>query len=151
MIDHAVVDGSGKGLLLVEDDGALRQMLEWELTDRGYSVRGAGTCADARMLVQDPAIPGRFSFALIDLDLPDGRGTDLALELLRGQHPLRAILISGAHGADSSISAAMRRVVLDFLPKPIDVAMVDRLFRRCQVIGPSGNRCSGATEAGLDF
>ncbi len=128
---------AGIGLLIVEDNNALRQMLGWELSDLGYRVIEAGTCAEARDRVRNQVkdrvsngnSQGPICFALIDLNLPDGSGIDLAKELLQGQQVLRAMLISGSHGARTAIDSDLQAALLGFLPKPINVQQVDRLFR----------------------
>jgi CheY-like chemotaxis protein len=63
--------------LIVEDDPVVARSLARRLLREGYTVSLAGTCRAAR------AAGGGFHVAILDLDLPDGSGTDLADELLR--------------------------------------------------------------------
>lgn len=63
--------------LIVEDDPVVARSIARRLLREGYTVSLAGTCRAAR------AAGGGFHVALLDLDLPDGRGVELAEELLR--------------------------------------------------------------------
>jgi CheY-like chemotaxis protein len=63
--------------LIVEDDPVVARSIARRLLREGYTVSLAGTCRAAR------AAGGGFHVAILDLDLPDGSGTDLADELLR--------------------------------------------------------------------
>ena len=63
--------------LIVEDDPVVARSVARRLLREGYAVRLAGTRRAAR------AAGVGFQLAILDLDLPDGRGADLAEELLR--------------------------------------------------------------------
>src|SRR4051794_27303115 len=63
-------------LLIVEDDLTVARALSRTLARAGYSVALARSCAAARSLAQS------FDLAILDLDLPDGNGVDLARALL---------------------------------------------------------------------
>jgi CheY-like chemotaxis protein len=63
--------------LIVEDDPVVARSLARRLLREGYTVSLAGTCRAAR------AAGGGFQVAVLDLDLPDGSGAELANELLR--------------------------------------------------------------------
>jgi CheY-like chemotaxis protein len=63
--------------LIVEDDPVVARSIARRLLREGYTVSLAGTCRAAR------AAGGNFHVAILDLDLPDGSGTELADELLR--------------------------------------------------------------------
>ena|SRR5688572_9460981 len=63
-------------VLLVEDDPAVARGLARLLMARGLSVDVATSCGAAR------ALPGPFDLAILDLELPDGLGVDLARALV---------------------------------------------------------------------
>lgn len=63
--------------LIVEDDPVVARSIARRLLREGYTISLAGSCRAAR------ATGGGFQIAILDLDLPDGSGTDLAEELLR--------------------------------------------------------------------
>jgi CheY-like chemotaxis protein len=63
-------------LLLVEDDRTVLRSLARLFGRAGHEVVSAASCGTAR------AIRGHFELAVLDMDLPDGLGVDLAEELL---------------------------------------------------------------------
>jgi DNA-binding response OmpR family regulator len=86
-------------LLLVDDNEGLRMSYTALLELEGFVVVEAGSLAEARAKLAEPALDA----ALVDLHLLDGLGTSLAAEL-RALHPRAAfVLLSGADapaGAD---------------------------------------------------
>ena len=123
-------DGTGSpalerslSLLLLEDDAALRQMLEWELSDLGYRVYPVGCCEEARVALAS----GVFDLALMDVGLPDGDGAELAAELIRTSPELKVVLCSGRPG--NLARGRVRSEVIACLTKPISVGRLDALFR----------------------
>ena len=77
-------------VLLVEDDVLLARPLLRLLHRAGYDVVHAQTCAEALLA------GGTFDLAVLDLELPDGRGTDLHTELLRLGTVPAAVFFTGA-------------------------------------------------------
>lgn len=67
---------SSPRLLVVEDDVTVARALSRTLARAGFSVAAARSCGAARALRQN------FDFAILDLDLPDGNGVDLARSLM---------------------------------------------------------------------
>jgi DNA-binding NtrC family response regulator len=63
--------------LIVDDDPVVARAIARRLLREGYTVSLGQTCRKAR------ASGGGFQVAVLDLDLPDGNGADLAAELLR--------------------------------------------------------------------
>jgi len=63
--------------LIVEDDPVVARSIARRLLREGYTVSLAGTCRAAR------AAGVGFHVSVLDLDLPDGSGAELADELLR--------------------------------------------------------------------
>lgn len=97
-------------LLVVEDDVTVARALSRTLARAGYSVASARSCAAARSLTQS------FDFAILDLDLPDGNGVDLARALMSsGKVPsvlfftscTDAALLSRAHCMGSIVMKAL--------------------------------------------
>jgi len=114
-------------VLIVEDDAADCQALVQLMQSQGLEASGAETLAEARARLQDDA----FELVLLDIQLPDGSGTDLLPEL--EERETDVVMVSGQSTLDDAI-AALRRGALDFLQKPIDVprltAIVENLRRR---------------------
>lgn len=63
-------------VLVVEDDPSVSKALRRKLSQAGHSVESRNLCDAARQ------VGGAFEFAILDLELPDGSGIDLAEELL---------------------------------------------------------------------
>lgn len=86
-------------VLLVEDDFLIRACLADYLEERGISVQEAGSVAEARAEIETG---GRIDVLLVDMNLPDGLGTEVTA-LLRARAPaLPVIHVSGAPAGDSA-------------------------------------------------
>lgn len=108
---------SGDAALIVEDDDALSQDLCELLTDGGWSVRSAPSCAEARLLAsQTPPV-----LLVVDWRLPDGDGIELAGELIHAYEPDSTLVFSG-YLREADRSAALARVGgATLLEKPADL------------------------------
>jgi DNA-binding NtrC family response regulator len=115
---------SGLSLLIVEDELLLRKQLSAYLEQRGMEVTSAGTLAAARRLSQEL----NFDLALLDVNLPDGRGTDLLKE--RAFPTTTGVIVMTADGAVASAVEAMRLGALDYLVKPFDPAELPLVISR---------------------
>src|ERR1051325_8364984 len=107
---------AGLGLLIVEDEALLRKQIAAHLESLGADVTGAATLQQARQLIADLS----FDFSLLDLNLPDGQGTDLLKDKLFP--PGTGVIVMTADGAVSGAVDAMRLGALDYLVKPFDPA-----------------------------
>ncbi|MEI9935657.1 MAG: response regulator [Pseudomonadota bacterium] len=89
-------------LLVVEDDVTVARALSRTLARAGFSVAVARSCSAARSLAQS------FDFAILDLDLPDGNGVDLARALMTsGKVPSVLFFTSST---DAAVLARARRM-----------------------------------------
>ncbi len=80
-------------VLLVEDDGAVRQLMRAVLKNRGYDVIDAGSAEEAITLFQEGQ--GRIDMLVSDVVLPGMNGDDLAYDLQSRVDSLAVLLISG--------------------------------------------------------
>jgi signal transduction histidine kinase len=99
-------------VLVIDDNRRFVENLEEILVDSGYEVRTARTCAEARTLASSG-----FDVALLDLKLPDGDGTALAVEL-KGRNPESEIVLLTGFGTVESAAAAVRAGACAYLLKP---------------------------------
>ena len=99
-------------ILLVDDNRPLVENLAEILVEAGYSVRSAGSCADALALAVDG-----FDVALVDLKLPDGDGTALAQRLKDLSPTGEVVLLTGFATLESAM-AAVRAGACAYLVKP---------------------------------
>ncbi len=81
------------GILLVDDDEAVRGLARVILEHQGWQVVEAGSLREATGLLRDCVV--RPHIALVDLLLPDGVGTDLAEDLRRARTRSRTVYITG--------------------------------------------------------
>ena len=117
-------------LLLVDDDPAVLQYLDYFLADQGFQIRTAANEAECLDCVAQHPI----DLVITDLVLRDGGGGLAIIRALRQSHPnLPVILISGA-ASGSFIEAAKRLGVWAILQKPMDtdklLGIVEELRQR---------------------
>jgi len=115
---------AGLDILVVEDEPLLRKQLTAHLERLGAEVTPAGGFSAARQCLTDSI----FDVALVDVNLPDGKGTDLLREKLFSPHA--AVIIMTASGAISGAVEAMRLGALDYLVKPFDPLELPLVIRR---------------------
>jgi cyclic di-GMP phosphodiesterase len=111
-------------LLIVDDEDALRGALMRYLTQRGYTVYGAGNAAEAMSAVR----AHRISAVLLDVRMPDKSGVDTVPDLLGIDGDLAIVMLTAVNDATTA-SLCLQRGALDYLTKPIDLAGLDRAIR----------------------
>ncbi len=117
-------------VVLVEDEPDTSATLAWLLEDDGYSVRIAGSIAEAHLIVEEH----RPICVLLDLGLPDGDGCDLASRL-RERYGAELVIIAVTGRVDQASRDAAELAGIDFvLAKPVD----QKDFRK--LLPPLGNR-----------
>jgi DNA-binding NtrC family response regulator len=106
---------SGSTLLLLEDEPLLRRRIDAHLTKLGLEVTAATTLAEARRVLAGLDL----DFALLDVNLPDGR----CLELLEEKRvpPSVVAVVMTAEGGVAGAVEAMRLGAADYLVKPFDL------------------------------
>jgi len=113
-------------ILIVEDESLLRRQLAANLERFGADVTAADSIAATRQHLRD----GQFDFVLLDVNLPDGLGTDLLRE--HAFPPATAIIVMTANGAAASAVEAMRLGATDYLVKPFDLGELPLVIARAQ-------------------
>ncbi len=102
----------------------LRRRLAAQLQKLGGEVAEAEDLRAARKLVAS----GGFDFALLDVNLPDGVGTDLLKEGVFS--PDTGVVVLTAHGGVGGAVEAMRLGALDYLLKPFDAEQLALVIER---------------------
>lgn len=118
--------GSLKGLsvLVVEDELLLRKQMAASLERLGADVTQAGDLQSATRFLEDLA----FDYALVDVNLPDGLGTDL---LRRRKVPVgTSVVVMTAQGGVDGAVEAIKLGALDYLVKPFDPAELPLVLAR---------------------
>ncbi len=109
-------ESSKARVLLVEDDEALRAILEDELAEEGLAIRAVGSAEQALELL------GREDVDLVvsDIRLPELDGLQLLRRTRKGPHPPSFLVITAFGTIDQAVSA-LKEGADDFLTKPLDL------------------------------
>ncbi len=108
-----------KTLLILDDDAPLRTRLGRAMEQRGFVVRLASSIAEGIDSVT--AFPP--AFAIIDMRLDDGNGMEV-IDALRDIRPDSRIVMLTGYGNIASAVTAVKKGVVDFLPKPADADQI---------------------------
>jgi two-component system, NtrC family, response regulator HydG len=102
-------------ILVVDDEPAMREVLQMRLEEWGYQVRLASNGLEGRELVNeyDPDI------VISDVIMPECSGLEL-LRNLKGDKPDRPVILITAHGSVDMAVEAMKKGARDFITKPLD-------------------------------
>ncbi|MBL8446169.1 MAG: sigma-54-dependent Fis family transcriptional regulator [Zoogloeaceae bacterium] len=118
-------------ILVVEDDGALRDAVSLTLEMAGHRI----VAVDGGPAALEAAAQGGFQLVVTDLRMQPMDGLAL-LEALRGRWPHLPVLLMTAYGDVSSAVAAMRGGACDFLMKPFEPEALLERVRRYAAVPP---------------
>lgn len=113
-------------LLVVEDEPLLRKQLAANLERFGADVTAAASVAVARQWLKDEL----FDFVLLDVNLPDGLGTDLLRE--KTFPAGTTVIVMTANGGVADAVEAMRLGAADYLVKPFDAVEPSLVIARAR-------------------
>jgi len=140
---------AGLGVLILEDEPLLRRQLTAHLEGLGADVTGVGTLGAARRIVDDLPL----DVALLDVNLPDGHGTDLLKEKAFSANT--SVIVMTAEGGVAGAVEAMRLGALDYLVKPFDpgemALVIARARRARQSARVEEHRRSDGAMSGADL
>lgn len=102
-------------ILVVDDEAALRTLMQEYLRRLGYEVEVAATAAEAWQRVE--ADPSAYWLVIADIVLPDASGRELLLGLLERSPRLRILVCSGVP-FDTKILPEPFRAQVSYLQKP---------------------------------
>jgi DNA-binding NtrC family response regulator len=103
-------------ILVVDDDEGIRNMLSTVLSDEGFSVEVVENGKEAIKVCQKLA----FDIALIDVELPDMKGTEL-LNKLKGMQPKMVRIIITGHPTLETAMKAVNARADGYVLKPFEV------------------------------
>ena len=112
-------------MLVVEDEPGLSRSLKIFLESRGYTVRCAENCRKAAKPADFPP-----DLAIVDLNLPDGRGTDLIEQLRQRDPSLQALLITAETSVNVNIVEAVKNDIFHFITKPFELSVLLKLTEK---------------------
>ena len=102
-------------ILVVDDEEAMREVLDIRLREWGFDVRLAADGLEAKK------ITGQYNpdIVITDVVMPELSGVDLLREL-RADDPSRPVLLITAHASVDVAVEAMKEGALDFITKPLE-------------------------------
>jgi DNA-binding response OmpR family regulator len=103
-------------VLVVEDQCRLATLLKQGLSEAGYRVDSADSCAAAR----DAFCKTNYDAIVLDLGLPDGDGLDLLLQWRQGGFNEPVIILSARDTAQDRVKG-LDLGADDYLPKPFSL------------------------------
>ncbi len=120
----ASLELAGVSILIVDDELLLRKQIAAQLERLGADVSQAGDLTTARGF----ALSLNFDFVLLDVNLPDGRGTELLKSGAFGG--TTGVVVMTAEAEVGTAVEALRLGAADFLTKPFEPAELPLVFRR---------------------
>ena len=112
-------------VLVIDDDPAVTRTLRDFIAAEGHAVAVAHTGAAGLQRIRE----GDVGLVLLDLLLPDTKGTDVMREALRDPAPPEFIIVTGHATLDSAIEA-VEGSAAGYLPKPVDFSRLGTIVRR---------------------
>jgi len=127
MVQPPLREGTGRTILLVDDERALLKILSVYLSRLGYQTRAAESTDQAWAAVRESA--GELAAAVLDASLPGLSTEDLAANLLAANPRLCAVVASG-YPVDMSVLEEQAPGRVLFLQKPFTPEMLAATLRR---------------------
>lgn len=115
--------GSGLTALLVDDEDVIHELMSALLGDLEFEMSSARTLGEGRELLSSR----RFDLVILDKNLPDGSGLEVARELEDADSAV--IMISGYANVSSAVEA-IRAGVADYIVKPFDIGDIEARVTR---------------------
>ncbi len=112
-------------VLVVDDEGSIRNALSRLLTQRGWKVESAASGSEALEKIEsfDPEL------MLLDIRMPGITGLDVVSEALSVNPDLGILMLTAVSDATSA-AICMQRGAIDYLTKPIELANLESALRR---------------------
>lgn len=134
-------------ILVVDDDGLVRRMLERYLTGEGYRVSSAENGDTMRKVLADNGSP--VQLVLLDVTLPGEDGLDLAREIRQMSSNIGIIMVTG-RGATIDRVIGLEVGADDYVPKPFHLrevlARIRSVLRRLQPAKTAAPAANNATD-----
>ncbi len=133
------LNGSGR-ILVVDDEEAIRALVEFTLEHLGYEVYGAETALEGVNLYRQKMEAGeRFDLVILDLTLPGGMGGKEALKhLFEIDRNVNAIVSSG-YATDATMSRFGDFGFRGVIAKPYEASELGRIVKEVITAAPAAN------------
>ena len=133
-------------ILVVEDDLALSAGLCFALDEAGHLTAAAYTCQKARQLLKT----GQFDLVILDVNLPDGNGSDLCREC-KSSAPERPVIFLTANDLERDELNGFDLGADDYITKPFSIQVLKRRVEAVLRRGTAGSDCFDDGFLRLDF
>jgi DNA-binding NtrC family response regulator len=112
-------------VLVIDDEGRLRDVLTRAIASWGFQVAGARSGEEALRLMQT----SKFDISILDLNLPGVSGIEL-FEKFRAANPEQQVIVLTGFGNLEAARASIRLDVVDFLEKPCPLGELEKSLHR---------------------
>jgi cyclic di-GMP phosphodiesterase len=112
-------------VLVVDDEESIRNPVGRYLRQQGYEAVMAASAGEALSTLQRQKI----TCMLLDVHLPDASGIDLVPQVMQLEPALAVLMLTAVNDATSA-ALCMQRGAMDYLTKPIDLAVLGRAIQR---------------------
>ncbi len=126
-VESAVVHGNGR-VLIVDDEEAIRMLVEFTLGRIGYDVEQAESALQGiEMYRQSLRDRNRYDLVILDLTLPGGMGGKEALKNLIEIDPTVNAIVSSGYATDATMSRFEDYGFRGVIAKPYEAAALGRM------------------------
>jgi two-component system phosphate regulon response regulator PhoB len=129
-------------IMIIEDEEALKEVIEYSLRRCGFTVNSFGNANDALIALED--CPP--DLILLDLMLPGLQGLQF-LEILRRRDKATPVIVISARNTEPDIIRALEQGADDYVPKPFSLklleAKIKAMARRNRAEDDSGQALRG--------
>jgi len=127
--DETIAVGSGR-ILVMDDDGMIRDVAAMVLKGAGYEVECAKDGAEAIELYRQAEASGRpFELVVMDITVPGGMGGQECIERLRALYPNVRALVSSGYANDPVMAEYEKYGFCGMIAKPYTPAIMTRAVR----------------------
>jgi DNA-binding NtrC family response regulator len=112
-------------VLIVDDEGRLRDVLTRAIASWGFQVAGARSAEEALRMMQ----ASKYDVSILDLNLPGMSGIEL-FEKFRQIYADHQVIVLTGFGNLESARASIRLDVVDFLEKPCPLGELEKSLHR---------------------
>ena len=114
-------------ILIAEDNEDLRKMLAWLLQPRGYETLQAATGKEAIQV----AIAAHPNLILLDLNLPDMNGADVAWAIKTNTRTAHIPIVGwSAYFGEHWREEALRAGMVAYMEKPLSVPVIEATIKQ---------------------
>ena len=127
--DTVLEPGRGETILVVEDEGAVRELACTALQKRGYEVLNAEDGPRAVEVWESNS--AKINLLLTDMVMPSGMSGSQLAKALQSRNPLLKVLYTSGYSSEFLKKDSLCAQGIDFLPKPYDPQTLLKAVRTC--------------------